>query len=199
MNGTPDSLRGLIGALLLALLLAACGESAAPPLAGARIGGPFALTNQDGARITDATLAGKYRIMYFGYSYCPDACPTDLALISAGLKAFEAKQPALGAKVQPVFVSIDPGRDTPARLKQYLADFHPRMIGLTGSAAEIAAMARIYGVPYSRGEGSSTDYLMNHGNQVYLMDPAGAPIALMPTEAGKTPADFATELGRWVK
>lgn len=198
MNGIPNSLRSLVSALLLALALTACGESAEPPLAGARIGGPFSLVDQNGARTTDASFAGKYRIVYFGYTYCPDVCPTDLALITAGLKAFEGKDPALAAKVQPVFVSIDPARDTPARLKQYLGDFHPRLIGLTGTPAEIAAVARGYGVPYSK-EGSGTDYLMNHGNQVYLMGPDGAPIALMPTEAGKTPADFANELGRWVR
>lgn len=184
----------------LALPLAACNAPAdAPPLAGARIGGPFTLTNQDGARTADTAFAGKYRIVYFGYSYCPDVCPTDLALITAGLKAFEAKDAARAAKVQPLFITIDPARDTPPRLKTYLADFHPRLIGLTGSEAEITAAARAYGVPFSKGEGNGADYLMNHGNQVYLMAPDGKPIALMPTEAGKTPKDFAAELDRWVK
>ncbi|AHE56703.1 SCO family protein [Sphingomonas sanxanigenens] len=202
MNIALRNLRGPAAALALLLaplVLSGCGPSSEAPLAGARIGGPFALTDQNGKRMTDQALAGKYRIMYFGYSYCPDVCPTDLALITAGLKAFEAKAPALAAKVQPVFVTIDPARDTPARLKTYLADFHPRLIGLTGSAAEIAAIARAYGVPYSRGEGAGDAYMMNHGNQVYLMAPDGAPIALMPTEPGRTPQDFAGELTRWVK
>ena len=202
MNIALRNLRGPAAALALMLapfVLTGCGPSSEAPLAGARIGGPFALTDQNGKRMTDQALAGKYRIMYFGYSYCPDVCPTDLALITAGLKAFEGKAPALAAKVQPVFVTIDPARDTPARLKTYLADFHPRLIGLTGGAAEIAAVARAYGVPYSRGEGEGDAYMMNHGNQVYLMAPDGAPIALMPTEPGRTPQDFAAELARWVK
>lgn len=202
MNIALRTLRGRAAALALALaplVLSGCGPSSEAPLAGARIGGPFTLTDQDGKRVTEQALAGKYRIMYFGYSYCPDVCPTDLALITAGLKAFEAKAPALAAKVQPVFVTIDPARDTPARMKTYLADFHPRLIGLTGSAAEIAAVARAYGVPYSRGAGEGDAYMMNHGNQVYLMAPDGAPIALMPTEPGRTPQDFAAELTRWVK
>src|SRR3954469_6950090 len=105
-------------ALLAALILGACSSpSSPPPLEGASMGGPFTLTDQNGRRVSDRDFAGKYRIMYFGFTHCPDVCPTDLAAIGKGLKAFEAKDPVRAEKVVPIFVSVDPGRDTPAVMK----------------------------------------------------------------------------------
>lgn len=188
-------------ALALALVLAACGQPAAPaepPLAGARIGGPFALVDQTGAARTDRDLAGRWRIMYFGYTYCPDVCPLDVQNIAAGLKAFERTDAARGARVVPVFVTVDPARDTPAVLRQFVAAFHPRMIGLTGPAPAIDAVAKAYGIYHAIGERQpGGGYLVDHSRQAYLMDPAGRPIALVPAE--KSPEAVAETLAAWVR
>lgn len=188
--------------LLLALLLplAACHSAPAepPPLAGARIGGPFALTDQNGHAFTERNLTGRYAIMYFGYTFCPDVCPTDMAAIATGLKQVEARDSAVAAKVTPVFVSVDPARDTPAVLKQFVAAFHPRAIGLTGSAEATRRIAQGYGVFYGRGETSpGGGYMVNHSRVAYLMGPDGKPIAMLEQDRG--PAQVAAIIERWVK
>lgn len=173
-------------------------DNAQGPLAGARIGGPFTLTNQDGQRVTEKDYAGKYRIVYFGYSYCPDVCPVDLQLLMQGLRLFERQDAAAAAKVQPIFITVDPARDTPAVLKTYVAAFHPRLVGLTGSEDEIAAVAKAYAVYYRRAENAgASEYLMDHSRQTYLMGPDGQPIALLPQD--ETPQAVAAELARWVR
>jgi len=191
----------LAPAALLAAALSSCSSPtpsmpAQPPLAGARIGGPFKLVDQNGRTVTDDDFAGRYRIMYFGYTFCPDICPTDAQNIGAGFRLIEKSDPALAARVVPVFVSIDPARDTPAVLKQFVAAFHPRMVGLTGSAAEIARVAKAYGVFFARGKGTEDGYLMEHSRQIYLMDPAGKPLALLPEAP---PQALADEIAKWAK
>ena len=154
-----------------------------PPgnLAGASLGGPFTLINQDGQSVREADFAGRYRLIYFGYGFCPDVCPTDLALVGRGLAAFEAKAPALAARVAPIFITIDPERDTPAAMKPFVAAFHPRLVGLTGTPAQIAAVTRAYGVYARRMEtGDAENYLMDHSAMVYLFGPEGRPIAFLP-------------------
>jgi protein SCO1/2 len=189
-------------AFLAAMTLAGCNAQPAaqpsPPLAGARIGGPFSLTDQNGRTVTDRDFAGKYRIVYFGYTFCPDVCPVDVQTIGAGLKAFEARDAARGAKVVPIFVTIDPERDTPAVIKQFVANFHPRMVGLTGAPATIDAVAKAYGVYHAKQKpGPGGGYMVDHTRQAYLMDRDGKPMALLPTEQG---ADkVADELARWVQ
>ena len=181
-------------------MLAACQptpRSAVPPLAGARIGGPFALTDQDGRAVTDRSFAGRYLIVYFGYTFCPDVCPTDMAAIGTGLKQVAAADPAKAAKVTPVFVTVDPGRDTPAVLRQFVRQFHPRAVGLTGSPAAIDAAAREYGVAHSLGPRSADgSYLVDHSRAAYLMGPDGKPIALAGADGG--PAEVARTIERWV-
>jgi protein SCO1 len=189
-----------LAAMLLALLLAACSsQSTPPPLAGASMGGPFTLTDQNGHRVSDRDLAGKYRLIYFGYTFCPDVCPVDMQVIGAGLRRFEAEDPARAAKVQPIFISVDPARDTPAVLGRFVAAFHPRMLGLTGSEAEIAQVAREYRIFYQRGEQSPGDggYMVNHTRMAVLYGPQGEPIAIIPHDQG--PEGVATELARWVR
>ena len=191
----------------LGLVLAACGAPAAdqtadragqPPLAGARIGAPFTLTDQNGRTVTDRDFAGRWRIMYFGYSFCPDVCPLDLQVIGAGLKAFEASDPARGRKVVPIFVTVDPERDTSAALKPFVAAFHPRMVGLTGTPTAIAALAKGYGVYFKLGpKQAGGGYLVDHSRQSYLMDPNGKPVALLPSET--SPQAVAGELAKWVR
>ncbi len=187
----------------LALALAACQPAAparqeTPPLAGARIGGPFSLIDQNGRPTTNDSFAGKYRIMYFGYTFCPDVCPTDVAVIGNAVKLIDKSDPALAARLVPVFVTVDPARDTPAVLKQFVSAFHPRMIGLTGSADAIAQAAKGYAIFYGRGDPSpGGGYLVNHSRQAYLMDPAGKPLALLPQEQG--PQAVVAEIERWAK
>ena len=186
--------------LALPLALAACGQTGAapqPPLAGATIGGPFTLVNQDGRTVSDRDFAGRYRLMYFGYTYCPDVCPVDLQKLMAGYALLEKSDPQAAAKLAPIFVSVDPERDTPPVLKQYVTAFHPRLTGLTGTPAQIAAVAKEYAVIYSKEQRpGASDYLMNHSRVAYLFGPDGKPIALIPQEG--TPEQIAAELKRWI-
>ena len=184
----------------LILALSACGAAPkeAPPLEGARIGGPFTLTDQNGRSFSDGQLAGKWRIMYFGYTFCPDVCPVDLQKIGAGMKALEASDPAVAAKITPVFVTVDPKRDTAPIRKEFVANFHPRMVGLGGSPEVTDRVAKEYGVYYRlQPPGPGGGYLVDHTRQAVLFGPDGKPIALIPT-VDKSPAEVAAELKRWV-
>lgn len=195
----------------LATVLAGCNGAAeappaTPPLEGARIGGPFTLTDQNGKTVSDTDFAGKYRLIYFGYSFCPDICPVDLQKLMRGLAQFEKSDPARGAKIAPLFITVDPARDTPAALKPFVARYHPRLLGLTGTPEQIAAAAKAYVVTYNKVEGSAPDrYLMAHSQLAFLMDPAGKPLALLPLDDPSTdtdegaPAAVAAELAKWVK
>jgi protein SCO1/2 len=192
MNSNPLKL-----ALAAALLLAACGAKTEAPLAGAAIGGPFALTDQNGRTVHDSDFKGQWRIVYFGYSFCPDVCPNDLRNIGLGLRLLDKRDPALAAKVVPIFITVDPARDTPPALKQYVANFHPRMLGLTGSADAIAAVAKEFGVYYQNGPVKDGTYAVNHSRQTYLMDPDGKPVALLP--ADQSGEAVASEVEKWAK
>lgn len=197
--------------LIMAAMLAGCNAPAGapaadPPLAGAKIGGPFTLTDQDGKTVSDSDFAGKYRLVYFGYSFCPDICPVDLQKLMRGLAQFEKADPARGAKVAPMFVTVDPERDTPAALKPFVARYHPRLIGLTGTPEQIAAVAKAYVVTYNKVPGSAPDrYLMAHTQLAFLMDPQGKPLALLPLDDPSTDPDegapdkVAADLAKWVK
>ena len=198
MNETPKTRSGKTLCLLLALALAACSETGDPPLKGAAIGGPFTLTDQDGRPATDRDFAGRYRIMYFGFTHCPDVCPTDLAVLGQALRRFEASDPERAARVVPIFVSVDPARDTPAVLRDYVAAFHPRLVGLTGTPAQIAETVRRYGA-YSAAEPKSADggYNVNHSRVAELIGPRGEPIALLSYDKGAEAV--AAELDRWVR
>jgi protein SCO1/2 len=198
MNESASRLFSL-AALLIALFMGACSSSSSPPpLEGASMGGPFTLTDQNGHRVSDGDFAGKYRLIYFGYTFCPDVCPVDMQVIGAGLRRFEAQDAARAARVQPIFISVDPARDTPAVLRQFVAAFHPRLIGLTGSDAEIAQVAREYRVFYQRGEPSpGGGYMVNHTRMAVLYGPEGQPLAIIPHDQG--PDGVAAELGRWVR
>ena len=182
-------------------------QSAQGDLVGAKIGAPFTLVNQDGQPTRWADFAGQYRLVYFGYSYCPDVCPVDLQRIMQGFSQFEKARPALAAKVQPMLISVDPQRDTPQVLKNYVAAFHPRLIGLTGTPEQIAEVAKDFAVIYSpeKSEGAS-EYLVSHSRTPYLFAPAGKPIALVPVDDPGTPdvAEGAPDtvlafLEKWVK
>ncbi len=192
----------LLSALSVPALLGACSrvapapEAQRPPLEGARIGGPFTLTDQNGRTVTDASFAGRYRIVYFGYTYCPDVCPTDMQHLGAAMKLLDMQDPVLARRIVPIFISVDPARDTPAVLRQYVANFDPRLIGLTGSADAIARTAKTFAVYYKKGAATADGgYMVDHSVTAYLMDPAGKPLALLPIEG--EPAAIAAEIRRW--
>lgn len=200
MNESVSMRPGGILVLLLALLLGACGSAPAeePPLKGARLGGAFTLTDQTGQRVTDRSWPGKYRLIYFGYTFCPDVCPVDMRVLGAGVRRFEEQDAARGAQVQPIFVSVDPARDTVPVLREYVANFHPRLVGLTGTPDELAAMARAYGASYMRRDGATPgSYLMDHTRNAVLYDPQGLPLAIIPYDQG--PEGVASELARRVR
>jgi protein SCO1/2 len=199
MNETrPTRLRPIL-LLSLALAVAACsGPAEEPPLKGAAIGGPFTLTNQDGRQVTDRDFAGKYRIMYFGFTHCPDICPTDLAVIGQALRRFEKSDPARAARVTPIFVSVDPERDTPAVLKEYVAAFHPRLVGLTGTSKQVADTIKRYGAYGMKGDKTAGGgYNVDHSRVAELIGPDGQPIALLAYDKGAEAV--AAELDRWVE
>jgi protein SCO1 len=135
------------------------------------IGGQFTLTAADGAVVTEQTYRGKWLLVFFGFTSCPDTCPTALLDIAAAL---EKLGPAAD-KVQPLFITVDPQRDTPVVIGDYTRSFDPRIIGLTGTPEQIAAVAREYGAyyaPWKIGPGPE-DYVMDHSSYLYLMDPEG--------------------------
>jgi protein SCO1 len=184
----------------LGLTLAACqsAPSGPPPLQGAKMGGPFSLTNQDGKPVSESNFVGRYRLVYFGYTFCPDVCPADVQKLMRGFAAFEKRAGNLAARVQPIFISVDPKRDTPPALKQFVSAFHPRLIGLTGSEAEIDRVAAAYGVYFERGKPDANgSYLVNHSTNAVLYGPKGEPLAIIAQD--NDPEVIAADLVRWVK
>lgn len=144
-------------------------ERADAGLGRAAIGGPFSLVNQDGAAVTEASYRGKLLLVFFGYTYCPDVCPTELQALTLVMDDLGKDA---GSKVQGLFISIDPQRDTPRVLKEYLSNFHPAIHGLTGTPEQVAAAARTWKAYYARAKGQdgSDNYLMDHSAFLYLMD-----------------------------
>jgi len=133
------------------------------------IGGPYALTDQDGKHRASTDFAGKYQLIYFGYTFCPDVCPTTLAVMSAALDKLGPEQ----ERIVPIFITIDPARDKPEVLKKYLAAFGPRFVGLTGSDQQIAAVEKEYRVYAKKQPVSGGTYGMDHSSVIYLMGPDG--------------------------
>jgi protein SCO1/2 len=152
----------LIGAAYF--ILASGGQQAR----GSAIGGPFTLTDQNGARVTDATYRGAPSIVFFGYTHCPDVCPTTLFDMSEILKRLPADK-----RVSALFVTVDPERDTPAALKEYLSSFDPRISGLSGTREEIEATLKAYRVYAKKQPQENGEYSMDHSAIVYLMDKQG--------------------------
>mmetsp|Transcript_2079 Transcript_2079/g.5862 ORF Transcript_2079/g.5862 Transcript_2079/m.5862 type:complete len:322 (+) Transcript_2079:3-968(+) len=148
----------------------------------ASLGGPFTLTASTGERVTEQDLKGSWSILYFGFTKCPDICPDELDKLTDVVNRLDSSGRVRGPPLQPVFISIDPDRDTPDRLKAYLAEtkFHPRLHGLTGTHEEVAAVARAYRIYYSKPlpeEVKRGDYLLDHSIIMYLLDPEGQFVA----------------------
>jgi protein SCO1 len=172
--------RGLVVFLIgVAVLIGALGvdywwSSGGGGLAGVSIGGPFTLTDQNGIVRHDSDFRGKLMLVYFGYTYCPDVCPATLNTISAAME----KLGAAGAQVQPIFITVDPARDTVKQMKLYAANFTPRLLALTGTPTEIAAAAKAYRVYYQKENGQGVDdYTLDHSAFVYLMGRDGKYLA----------------------
>ena len=141
----------------------------APRLASVAIGGPFTLVRGDGATVTDKTYIDKWQLIYFGYTMCPDACPTALNEIAGALQELGP----LADKVQPIFITIDPDRDTPQVMAKYVKAFDPRIVGLSGTPTQIAAAAHLYRVYYAKvaDKDAPDGYLMDHSSIIYVMRP----------------------------
>lgn len=154
-----------------------CTEITKPRTLGrAAIGGQFELIDGSGKPFTDTELLGRWNLIYFGFTMCPDICPAELTKVAEALDILEKKgrkvSSGLGA-VQPVFISVDPGRDTPERSTEYARGFHPAFVGLSGSEEQVRQTAKAYRVYYSRDDAENDDYLVDHSIITYLMDPTG--------------------------
>lgn len=186
-------------------LIAAClafagcaGPAPAPPLEGARIGGAFALTDAKGKTVRDSDFAGRWRIVYFGYTYCPDICPTDMAKIGQAMKLLDKAAPEVAAKVAPIFITVDPVRDTPKVVGEFTANFDTRFTGLTGTPEAVAAVAKKYAVYVEKQPPNKEgNYLVGHSQVAYLMDAQGKPVTPLPLD--KDAAAIAGEVQRWVR
>jgi protein SCO1/2 len=155
---------------------------------GSAVGGPFELTDQNGNRVASADLRGKWLMVYFGYTHCPDACPTALNDMALALDELGPKR----AEVRPVFVTVDPERDTPSVLKDYVASFDAPILALTGTPQEIAQAAKAYRVYYAKHPEPGGDYSMDHSSVIYVMDPQGRFTASFTHQS--TPQEIAERL-----
>jgi cytochrome oxidase Cu insertion factor (SCO1/SenC/PrrC family) len=162
---------------LIAILVVALGASLliherpdGPGSGAVSVGGPFSLVDQTGRDVTDADYRGKWMLVYFGYTFCPDVCPTELQTISSAMDLLGPE----AQRVVPIFITVDPERDTPDLMANYVRLFDDRLVGLTGTPAQIAAVAKAYRVYYARvTPKGSQDYLMDHSSFIYLMGPDG--------------------------
>ncbi len=169
-------------ALLVVLVAIAIGgrlwmmgnDASQPQATQQTIGGPFTLVNGQGETVSDQQFRGKYMLVYFGYTFCPDVCPTALQVMA---EALDQLPPETAAKITPIFISIDPERDTPEHVGQYVTHFYPTLIGLTGSPEQVKAAAAAYRIYYAKVEEKGADpsaYLMDHSAILYLMGPDGS-------------------------
>lgn len=192
---------GVVAAAIVALVVAIAGRTmlfqggATPSTAIIpQIGGAWTLVDHDGRTVTDQDFRGKYTLMFFGYTYCPDVCPTALSTIST---AMEKLPKAVEAAIVPIFVSVDWERDKPEMLKDYVRNFHSRAIGMTGSEQQIREVAKLYRVYFAKAEQKEGPYLMDHSSIVYLMGPDGKFITHFSHTT--TPEQMAETLAKTVK
>ena len=183
--------------ILLSVMFASTLIMSEPPTRAATspvtIGGAFTLSTPDGTTVTDQTYRGKWLLVYFGYTFCPNSCPTTLLEVATALKKLGPD----ATQVQPLFITIDPQRDTPKVMRQYTESFDPRIVGLAGTPEQIAAAAQEYGAYYVRhrtGPGTG-DYVMDHSTYLYVMDPQGQFVRAFNTgTSGDQIADALCEL-----
>jgi cytochrome oxidase Cu insertion factor (SCO1/SenC/PrrC family) len=154
----------------------------------ATVGGPFRLTDQAGKTVTNADFRGRYMLIYFGYSFCPDVCPTTLGVMAQALE----KMGTDSARIVPIFITVDPSRDTPKVLADYMKAFGPQFVGLTGSDAEIKAAEKEYRVYAARRPLPNGNYGMDHSSVMYLMGPTGKMVSFY--DEAISPDDLAKDL-----
>ena len=178
----------VVGLLIMFWAMGGVSKVAQP----AAIGGPFQLTDQNGKAVTDKSLKGKPTLIFFGYTHCPDVCPTSLFEISEVLRALGKD----ADKVNAVFISVDPERDTPATMKDYLSSFDPHLEGLSGDPAETAKVITSYRVYAKKVPTKDGDYTMDHTALIYLMDRNGQFVS--PFNLKRTPEEAAADLKRYL-
>jgi len=166
------SVAGIMGAIFLAdyLLQLRQSEGVVPPGMESQIGGPFSLVDHTGRAATEKTFASRHQLIFFGYTHCPDVCPATLYRVSAILQ----RMGPLADRIYPLFITVDPQRDTPAHLRQYAKAFDPRIIYLTGTPAEIERVMGAWRATRAKCAVGEHDYSMNHSAVLYLMSPGGA-------------------------
>ncbi len=163
--------------------------SSSQTVAGVQIGGDFTLINQDGEEMTDRDFLGSYRLVYFGFTYCPMICPTELQKMVTAMELMGGK----ADNITPLFITIDPERDTPELVKEFVESFHPRMVGLTGTQEQIDEVRDAYRVYASKVQVAGMEgYDMNHSSYTFFMGPDGDLLTLFNT--GSTPQDIAREV-----
>jgi protein SCO1 len=186
-----------VAAFATAVALASAQQAAhagdGTPADSPRIGGHFTLKAADGTEVTDRSFPGKWLLLYFGYTYCPDACPTALNTIAEALDELGP----LAGRFQPIFITVDPQRDTPLVMAEYVKAFHPRLIGLTGSAAQIAVAARQFHVFYQIRQLGNVEYAIDHSSYIYVIDPDGQVAELITGNLAGHPV--AAELTRLIQ
>lgn len=152
-------------------------------IAGADIGGPFTLEGTNEKTVTEKNFEGKFKLIYFGFTYCPAICPTELQKITKVLKRMEAEKPDLATRLQPLFITVDPERDTPQVVGEYVKLFHPRLIGLTGSPEQIETVKKSYRIFSAKVQQEGmNDYTVDHSSFIYLMDPENELAGIYRTE-----------------
>jgi protein SCO1/2 len=187
----------LIGALTAGAVLVLTAPRQGNPVQSsgtALVGGPFSLIGTDGKTVTDQNFRGRYMLVFFGFTHCPDICPAELQVIAEALDKLGDK----AKEVVPIFISLDPERDTPEAMAAYVKSFGPNFVGLTGSPEAIASAAKAYRVAYAKVENKASpeNYSVDHSALVYLMDPQGLYLAHFPY--GTNAAEMAEKLGRFL-
>lgn len=178
----------VVGLLIMFWAMGGASKLAQP----AAIGGPFQLTDQNGKAVTDKSLKGKPTLIFFGYTHCPDVCPTSLFEMSEVLRAMGKD----ADKVNAIFISVDPERDTPAIMKEYLSSFDPHLKGLSGDPAETAKVITSYRVYAKKVPTKDGDYTMDHTALIYLMDRDGRFVS--PFNLKRTPEEAAADLKKYL-
>lgn len=185
-------------AVLLVLLLAELGsrQTNVRPAGDVAVGGPFTLTDQAGRSRSERDFAGRPMLVYFGFTHCPDVCPMSLDFLGAALERLETQAPDAYAKLQPLFISVDPQRDTVPAMAEYLAYFHPKITGLTGTPAQIDAVTKAYRVYAARAPETDANghYTVDHSSFFYLMDGGGKYLAHF--DHNLPPEELAARLAR---
>ena len=188
---------GLVAVVIgaAAYMFAAGGKTELPKsdalvnIGATQIGGPFELTAHTGDRVTDAEIIDTPTLMYFGYTFCPDVCPIDVQVMADAVELLGEE----GVTVKPVFVTVDPARDTPEALSDYAEAMHPRMIALTGSEEDIATVSQTFKVYYQK-SGDGENYLLSHSNYHYLLMPGRGLVAMF--RPGTSPEKMAEDTAR---